>query len=405
MNNTHHINNINEHTCLTEQEMFEYIDNKLVDSARFKVEKHILECELCADALDGLSFIKNRDQIADIKENILERTHSQPKVISLWQRSKARLAIAASMILLAGTVAVIKYSMEQESEQVFSQAIKEEKSPEIPETKITAPVESKVEDKVSQFEKLAEKQGYKNKEEIKAFDREKKNELIKSREEIAGNYQEKEAGTEQSQAQDLSVTASEPAISAAAPAETAAGTAESSVEMQSKATADESYATESAKIKKADRASFKAEPAPSLARQVEAYAKMADAPRAANEKNTSGNEDFNYANGISNYKANKFKEAILWFEKYLLTDVTNQQVLLYTGISYLNINNADKALIYLERTLAGAQYNYYEAAKYYKALALIKKNERKEAKALLQDVVKQSGDYKQRAADVLKDLD
>lgn len=406
MNNTYNINNIDEYTCLTEQEMFNYIDNKLTGAERFRVERHILECELCADALEGLSLVKNRDHIAEIKENIFERTQSKPKVISLWQRSKAKLAIAASLILLASTVAVLKNSMERESEQVFSEAIKEEKSPEILEPKSEPAPEVKALEKTSQFEKLAEKQGYQNKEEIKAFEQEQKKEFAKSDAYMAGNHQEKEADAKQDHANDIVSTAgSEAAASAAAPADIAAVPAESSNEMQSKAAPDEGDPSENAKNKKTGRASFKSEPTPSLARQVEAYAKMADVPAGISAKNNSGNEDFNYANGISNYKAGKYKEAVVWFDKYLLTDVTNQQVLLYTGISYLNINNADKAVTYFDRTLAGAQYNYYEAAKYYKALALLKKNERKEAKTLLNEVIKQSGEYKQRAADVLKDLD
>ena len=56
--------------CLSEKMLFEYIDNKLNQKERHIVEKHLLDCEMCADALEGLEMVTDRNRIPLIKEAI-----------------------------------------------------------------------------------------------------------------------------------------------------------------------------------------------------------------------------------------------------------------------------------------------------------------------------------------------
>ncbi len=59
--------------CLSEKMLFEYIDNKLNQKERHIVEKHLLDCEMCSDALEGLELTKDRNRIALIKEAVNKR--------------------------------------------------------------------------------------------------------------------------------------------------------------------------------------------------------------------------------------------------------------------------------------------------------------------------------------------
>ena len=52
--------------CVSEQTMFDYIDKKLSAKESHSVEKHLLHCELCSDALEGLELTKTRTRIAAI---------------------------------------------------------------------------------------------------------------------------------------------------------------------------------------------------------------------------------------------------------------------------------------------------------------------------------------------------
>ena len=89
--------------CFSEKMLFDYIDNTLSQEKRHLIEKHLLDCELCADALEGLELVKDRARIGVIKDTINKRLISteikqEPKVISF--NYKLVFSIAATIALL-----------------------------------------------------------------------------------------------------------------------------------------------------------------------------------------------------------------------------------------------------------------------------------------------------------------
>jgi periplasmic protein TonB len=89
--------------CFSEKMLFDYIDNKLSQENRHLIEKHLLDCELCSDALEGLELVKDRARIGVIKDTINKRLISteikqEPKVISF--NYKLVFSIAATIALL-----------------------------------------------------------------------------------------------------------------------------------------------------------------------------------------------------------------------------------------------------------------------------------------------------------------
>ena len=85
--------------CIPEQVMFDYIDGRLNPKEQHAVEKHLLDCELCSDALEGLRMVKNRNRIPAINEQV--RAHmaapADTKVVPF--RYKTFAAIAAGILL------------------------------------------------------------------------------------------------------------------------------------------------------------------------------------------------------------------------------------------------------------------------------------------------------------------
>lgn len=102
---TQHIHLFTKGNCLSEKALLEYIDNKLTLSERNTVEKHLLDCELCSDALEGLELVKNRKKLAETHSAISEKidgTNRKGRIIKLDIRTQ--FAIAASLLLLLGAV-------------------------------------------------------------------------------------------------------------------------------------------------------------------------------------------------------------------------------------------------------------------------------------------------------------
>ena len=50
--------NIFEHTgCISEEVLARYLADKLSPAEKHEVEKHLVDCEMCTDAVDGLRMI------------------------------------------------------------------------------------------------------------------------------------------------------------------------------------------------------------------------------------------------------------------------------------------------------------------------------------------------------------
>ncbi|MGZ4117491.1 MAG: energy transducer TonB [Bacteroidia bacterium] len=96
--------------CLSEQTMFDYIDNKLSAKERHIVEKHMLDCELCQDAMEGLELVKDRNRISIINkiidERIIPSTEKEAKIVSI--NYKIIFSIAAGIALLIGGIFFFK---------------------------------------------------------------------------------------------------------------------------------------------------------------------------------------------------------------------------------------------------------------------------------------------------------
>ncbi len=93
--------------CLSGQQLFDYIGQRLSPKEEHIVEKHLLDCELCSDALEGLRMVKDRERIGVINQLVKERIAApQKKIIPFNYRTVA--SIAAGLLLLIGSVVVFK---------------------------------------------------------------------------------------------------------------------------------------------------------------------------------------------------------------------------------------------------------------------------------------------------------
>jgi len=119
--------------CLSEQTMFDYIDNKLTPKEQHRVEKHLLSCELCTDAMEGLQLLKNRNRINLLNEKInqliVPAISEERKIISI--NYKLISSIAAGLLLLVGGVFFFNNFF---TEQMKENDVAELKQPLMPPT-------------------------------------------------------------------------------------------------------------------------------------------------------------------------------------------------------------------------------------------------------------------------------
>lgn len=76
-----------ETDCPSQDQLLAYVEGKLSPAERHEVELHLQDCELCSEAVEGLSAIRQKDQIPgwlrEAKWNVLKKlrkkTHKRRK--------------------------------------------------------------------------------------------------------------------------------------------------------------------------------------------------------------------------------------------------------------------------------------------------------------------------------------
>ncbi len=87
--------------CLSFQELIDYKNNALNRDEQHRVEKHLLDCQLCSDALDGLDKISPeelREDVEHINRNINQSNKLGRKIIT-YVSAAAILLIGISFLL------------------------------------------------------------------------------------------------------------------------------------------------------------------------------------------------------------------------------------------------------------------------------------------------------------------
>lgn len=103
--------------CLTEQQLFDYIDGKLTAPEMHRAEKHLLDCELCSDALEGFEKVKQREKVGAFSPNKIspqQEKDDEPKVIPIRSNRRSLYAIAAAIVLILGITVVMRMNLSDE---------------------------------------------------------------------------------------------------------------------------------------------------------------------------------------------------------------------------------------------------------------------------------------------------
>lgn len=117
MNNT--INDFfEEGDCPSENELSNYIEGKCSTTDAYKIEAHLLNCEMCCDALEGLSLLNPTSRINSINNELHE------KIDQLTENTKTRILIpwqiAAAFILLFASAGMLWFFVPKNPTETLS---------------------------------------------------------------------------------------------------------------------------------------------------------------------------------------------------------------------------------------------------------------------------------------------
>ena len=113
-------NFIDHGDCIPEEMMRSYLDGNLSEKQSHDVEKHLLECEMCSDALEGLRMmdpVRSKAIVTELNDKIDERISggaSGGKVIQFRSTYKIA-AVIALFILFGGGYFFLKNKVEKKT--------------------------------------------------------------------------------------------------------------------------------------------------------------------------------------------------------------------------------------------------------------------------------------------------
>jgi len=474
------LNNIfSDSECISEETMYAYIENKLTSQERRIVEVHLASCELCSDALEGLSLVRDKEKIRRIVSDINEKITAKNIAIkpkSFWINYRYSIAAAlAFLIISGGAYIMITNNKEATDQKVFAEKFKPfpnevtkekegdgaaaapdvDKGPEAQTGKdVSKGLIANGEQKERNLNDLEEtttpvftssqkaiggqndrytvdgKQGGK----FRNNDSSIVNAEITSKALGAGDVSQRTLVTTPSVMTDsVSVTISGDQMNQVQDYSAAEKSVYKNADIVSigatKSDKQEKSKTKSTPAKEATGGSANQTMAFNNAKSFKKGDANKSQSTALPAPNMSSNGVFNFSdnnNNIQGAKSNstqyyvdnrtsldtamkKYEDkdyggAVNSYEEILVKDPDNYDALFYSGVSYLSLDKPGKAIVSLNKVLKIKDGKYYEAAQWYKALALIKLNDDKEAKKLLQDIISNGKTYKSQANDTFNQL-
>lgn len=116
--------------CISEEMLVKYIAGNLSSAEKHGVEKHLIDCEMCADAVEGLKMLSDPNQLSSITVELNQKIKNKAgqkkevKVVFLRQY-RTQFAVAASIVLVLGLVWFFRSNMMKEmspssAEKIFA---------------------------------------------------------------------------------------------------------------------------------------------------------------------------------------------------------------------------------------------------------------------------------------------
>ena len=367
--------------CLSSQEMLDYTQGILSTQEQHRIEKHLLDCEFCSDALEGIQMMKNPNSLLAIEEELNleidsmtseeeEDNDEKVKVLFPWRMAAAIVLIFISTFTL-WMVIPKNNTQELMSEksvaypapsEISSEPLQENQEMQVPNEQIKTLSKSQapavVEREVQVEDAMAESTPESN---------DKGNEEIFSA--VPAAEAKEENDVETSKSKNEVVKASEADLAASDNVQSGTSTSEVAVVQKKSA----------------------AQVTTSSARQKD--------EGASDDSNKFSTDDL-YKKGIKEYKNKKYAAAITYLEQ-----CTNKpEALFYNGVSYFLIDNPHLALSKLEKYIQTNQSTYREAACWYMGLSYLKLDNKSAAKQSFEKVLPFKGEFEKQAMEMLKSL-
>ena len=112
--------------CLTLDQLTAYVEDRLSAHERHKVEKHLIDCELCSDAVEGMTLaadsVNIKRTVNSLKSDLRARLHPRPVSSSPGRKTWRMVTVPVAAVLLVCVISVFYSVLKRPSaDALFSQ--------------------------------------------------------------------------------------------------------------------------------------------------------------------------------------------------------------------------------------------------------------------------------------------
>lgn len=456
------LNDIFEHTdCIPQEMLAKYLSDTLSAAEKHRIEKHLTDCEMCADAMEGLSLLAPGKISSLVSElNLLIQQKSQRKKetkIIFLKQYRTEFAIAASIILILGFVWLLREIVltkelnPTEAEQLFTEKF------EPPPAEIDEEIQNTFHSSTEQNEE-DEKNMALGEEPTQIAVNEKKvarintseNKFVVPQANVAIMQKAANVPIEEQQIVSYSnspnpeiikkteTVSSEGSGSESFHADKPEALAEKNTlkkPVDPRIEKDEDGTNRKYSEMQTGRYSFEQKTKEySGKKKSKTQQKISDnysdyktTLRVSNTDNTKETRNSlkpdsagtslsmitimtsvkatDADSAMKKYEHKDYAGAAAFFEKVIQQNPSDERALFYAGVSYLSIGHSDKAIAYFNKILINKNSKYYDDAQWYSSLAYIKNNNLKNARSnLIQLRDNKRSRYRKQADEVLQQI-
>ncbi len=392
--------------CFTQEQLLRYVKGEMTPEEKRAVELHLPDCEICFDAVEGLSLVEKSNLSAveaDLTRQVNELIQEQKrkKVIPFYARWYSMAAAIALLLFVSFYLAKIYVNTDSENLAVNTVPSENPKPPSAVIANKPALKDSVSEIQNSTGNSVVNKAPDLNKSIVSNNQSESKVKQEIAATEIAkGSVNDDNASVAVAEDKYLSKdeaaerATEEPALLS----KTDASKKDSESLKGTSGGANNATQLNSVTIDAVGKAS----------KSKNTEAPVSQAAPAALKETEKSNTDFDfelYDKGVDAFNNKDFETSQKVFRQVLGKQPGNINANYYSGVSEYELKNYNESISYLDVVIKNKRSSFYESALWYKSQCLLKTDKKTDAKKILESIVKYKGNYKTQAEQLLKELD
>lgn len=395
--------------CISEEMMLLYLEKKLPPAEQHRVEKHLLACELCDLALQGLSSVpaENLSAALDDLDKRMDESSALKKTripAAGWFYRAA--AVIALLALFGGGYYYLRSLKKSEKSLAENSEPRHDTLNQLtPGPKpLTGDNESSKEEEEKTgaiFKKTEQKKSGDNAADLLKGKTSPVQNTVAAKEE-SGNSVTQTATTtalRDKEKKETTVAYAEKNDLVPAMAEGAAARSKQSV-----GETNDKVLLEKKSIRDKDQSEKTTVPEKDSEKGISRNSVLAPAEyeyQSTLNDTTRLVQNQLLEQGILKYESKKYAAAIDLLQRVLKKDTHNTGALFYSGVSYLCLNDTAKAIAMLESVLKNPASHFSDGAKWNLSQVFLKQNKKEKAITLMEELSHGNGEYRSRAQTIL----